>query len=119
MTVSAIGDAHQQDRTAQLERHLWRIAAEIEASGILQRVGALPDLSRIRQLSELTSRQWEVLSRLMSGERVATIATEMYISQSTVRNHLSMIFERFGVHSQSELLAVLSARVELPLRPHA
>jgi len=56
--------------------------------------------------AELSPRQWEIASRLVQGDRVATIATEMYLSQSTVRNHLSAIFQKFGVHSQPELLAL-------------
>jgi DNA-binding NarL/FixJ family response regulator len=48
------------------------------------------------------------LSRLLHGERVPTIASELFVSQSTVRNHLSGIFERFGVHSQPELLKMLA-----------
>jgi DNA-binding CsgD family transcriptional regulator len=94
-------------RARQLEKHLLRIAAELDASGVLQRVGTMPDVSRWPQLGELSSRQWEVLTRLLRGERVATIAEEMFVSPSTVRNHLSAIFERFWVHSQAELLALL------------
>jgi DNA-binding NarL/FixJ family response regulator len=44
------------------------------------------------------------LSRLLEGARVSTIASELQISESTVRNHLSTIFQRFGVHSQAELI---------------
>jgi DNA-binding CsgD family transcriptional regulator len=98
------------DRTAQLERHLWRIAAEVEASGILQQIGTVPNGAYFPQMEALTLRQWEVLSRLMRGERVPTIAMALFVSQSTVRNHLSAIFERFGVHSQAELLALLGRR---------
>jgi len=57
-------------------------------------------------MTELSARQWEVVSRLVRGERVVTIAAEMYLSQSTVRNHLSAIFRKVGVHSQQELLAL-------------
>jgi DNA-binding NarL/FixJ family response regulator len=59
------------------------------------------------ELGDLSTRQWEILSRLVVGERVPTIASELFISPSTVRNHLSMIFQRFGVHSQAELLGKL------------
>jgi DNA-binding NarL/FixJ family response regulator len=38
---------------------------------------------------------------------VPTIATELFISQSTVRNDLASIYTKFDVHSQAELLAVL------------
>lgn len=103
-------------RVAQLEQHMWRIAAELQASGVLQRVGAMPDPT-MPELRALTTRQWEVLSRLTRGERVPTIAREMGVSQSTVRNHLAAIFERFGVHSQPELLARLAGTSRRSVSP--
>jgi DNA-binding CsgD family transcriptional regulator len=102
------------DRVAQLERHLWRIAAEVEASGILQGIGNVPNATRFPQAEALSARQWDVLRRLMRGERVPTIAAALFVSQSTVRNHLSAIFKRFGVHSQAELLARLEKTDESP-----
>lgn len=103
-------DLGAADRVRELEQHLTRIAAEVDASGILQRIGSVPDPGQLSMLSELSTRQWEVVTRLMQGQRVATIAAEMFVSQSTVRNHLSAIFERFGVHSQTELMARLHGR---------
>jgi hypothetical protein len=38
------------------------------------------------------------------------IASQLYVSQSTVRNHLATIFHKFGVHSQAELLELLTPR---------
>lgn len=97
-------------RVSELERHLWRIGAEVEASGILLNFGSLParSLRRHPAAAALTPRQWEILRRIVAGERVPTIAKELFLSQSTVRNHLSAIFDRFGVHSQAELLAALT-----------
>jgi DNA-binding CsgD family transcriptional regulator len=46
----------------------------------------------------------------MRGERVPEIASAMFISQSTVRNHLHAVFEKAGVHSQSQLIALLRAQ---------
>lgn len=103
-----VPNSDSSQRADILEQHLFRIAAELDASGVLQRVGDFPNPSHLPELAELTSRQWEVLRRLMRGQRVPTIASEMFLSQSTVRNHLSAIFERFGVHSQTELLALMS-----------
>ena len=97
-------------REARLEEHLQRIAAEIEASGTLVRAASLSgvSLARLPEVSTLSPRQWEVLRRLALGQRVVTIAAELFVSQSTVRNHLSALFDRFGVHSQAELLERLS-----------
>jgi PAS domain S-box-containing protein len=95
------------NRVAELELRLRHIATEVRAAGVLDELEAMPATSDHPQLSQLTSRQWEILSRLTRGERVATIARELFISQSTVRNHLAGIYARFDVHSQAELLEVL------------
>jgi DNA-binding NarL/FixJ family response regulator len=69
-----------------------------------------PDPETLPALRDLTSRQWEIITRLLRGERVPTIASHMYLSQSTVRNHLASIFRKVGVHSQPELLEYLRAK---------
>jgi DNA-binding CsgD family transcriptional regulator/PAS domain-containing protein len=94
---------------SQLAGHLRRLASEIEASGILAPLIQTAAALGIPATAELSPRQWEIASRLVQGERVATIAAEMYLSESTVRNHLSAIFQKFGVHSQSELLVLWRA----------
>jgi DNA-binding CsgD family transcriptional regulator len=94
------------DRVEELELRLRRIGAEVRAAGIIGAVETAADLREFPQLGELSSRQWEVLYRLLDGERVATIATELFVSRSTVRNHLATIFGKFGVHSQAELIAL-------------
>lgn len=91
---------------SELAGHLRRIADTIEAAGMLAPLVETADAFGLSALTELTPRQWEVVSRLVRGERVATIAAEMYLSQSTVRNHLSAIFHKVGVHSQQQLLAL-------------
>jgi DNA-binding NarL/FixJ family response regulator len=52
-------------------------------------------------------RQREIVERLLGGHRVDAIARDLYVSPSTVRNHLSAIFEKLGVASQSELIELL------------
>jgi PAS domain S-box-containing protein len=94
-------------RIEQLEHHLRRIAAEIEASGVLGMSESGIDPVAIPALSDLSSRQWEVVRRLVRGERVPAIAAQMYLSQGTVRNHLAAVFRKVGVHSQQELIALL------------
>jgi len=108
LTDTPLGDPGiVNNRVEQLEAHLQRIAAEVEASGILVRLGSLPDARRFPEIRSLSLRQWEVLSRLLKGERVPTIAAALNVSQNTVRNHLAAIYKKFGVHSQTELLAML------------
>jgi DNA-binding CsgD family transcriptional regulator len=92
------------DRASELERRLRRIADEVEAAGLFQRAARLPDPDRVPGLETLSSRQWEIVTRLLRGERVPRMARAMYLSPSTVRNHLSTIFRKLGVHSQAELI---------------
>ena len=56
---------------------------------------------------ELTPRERDVLARLMAGSRVATIATEMFISPVTVRNHLQSVYKKTGVSSQAALIEMV------------
>jgi len=58
----------------------------------------------------LTTREAEIVRLLVAGDRVPSIAQRLFLSQSTVRSHLSVIFCKFGVRSQSELLDLLRAR---------
>jgi DNA-binding CsgD family transcriptional regulator len=90
------------ERVASLERRLWRIAREFE--GVDLPGANLPEPFSQPGVTELSPRQWEVLTRLLRGDRVPRIAEELFLSQSTVRNHLADIFRKMGVHSQEELL---------------
>jgi len=69
-------------------------------------------MAEMPELATLTSREWETLSRLADGGRVAGIAATLGLSQSTVRNHLSAIFRKLNVGSQSELLSLLRNRAK-------
>lgn len=52
----------------------------------------------------LSTRESEILSHLVDGGRVSSIAEKLFISRHTVRNHLRNIFWKLGVHSQAELI---------------
>ena len=94
-----IGDA-QSERVARLEERLARIREVVQAAD---------ESTATKQvdLAELTGRQREIVERLLKGHRVDAIARDLYVSASTVRNHLSAIFEKLGVASQSELIELL------------
>lgn len=94
----------------EVDAHLRVIASEFDASGFLERMGVAPELVPLPEMAGLTARQWEVLGRLLLGDRVPTIASDLFISQSTVRNHLSAIYERFGVHSQADVIKLVRKR---------
>jgi DNA-binding CsgD family transcriptional regulator/PAS domain-containing protein len=94
-------------REMQLEAHMLRIADELHAAGLIPRLQQLPALTDEPRLGKLTSREWAVLTRLVDGQRIPAIAASLYVSQSTVRNHLSSIYAKLGVHSQVDLIRLI------------
>ena len=58
-------------------------------------------------LHHLSPREAEVVALLGRGDRVEQIASAMFLSRHTVRNHLKAIFRKVGVHSQGELVALM------------
>lgn len=52
----------------------------------------------------LTARESEVLALLQRGMTNAEIATALYLSEKTVKNHLYSIYRKLGVSSRSEAM---------------
>ena len=57
-------------------------------------------------MGSLTAREREVLNLLARGMSNAGIAEELVITNKTVKNHLSRIYEKIGVHSRAEAIAL-------------
>ncbi len=70
---------------------------------------AVPDTAITAQLSE---REREVLGLLGKGLSNAEIAARIYLSEGTVRNYVSSIFEKLGVEDRTQA-AVLAIRCGL------
>ena len=109
------GDSSRESR---LEAHMMRIADELHAAGLIPRLQQLPALSDEPRLGKLTSREWAVLTRLLDGQRVSAIAAELYLSQSTVRNHLSSIYAKLGVQRQVDLIRLMRRDTSRPAGSH-
>ncbi len=93
----------------------WEVEPSLgEAYGIdvLDVSRGLVDLTeaQVPGIFELSSREFDVVTRLMAGYRVPAIAKILFISQSTVRNHLSSVYRKLGVESQQELIDLLAFR---------
>jgi DNA-binding CsgD family transcriptional regulator len=85
-----------------------RNAESLGAAAAAARLNAPRPVAEPRQeLHHLTERELEIVRRLVAAQRVPAIARELFLSQSTVRNHLTAVYRKFGVHSQVELLELL------------
>ena len=54
---------------------------------------------------ELTSREVEVLDLIARGRSNTEIATQLYVSPKTIRNHISNIFTKLQVSDRSQTIA--------------
>jgi DNA-binding NarL/FixJ family response regulator len=63
---------------------------------------------------ELTRREVEVLRRVASGLSNPDIGRELFISEATVKSHLTRIFEKLGVTDRTAAVTVAIARGVLP-----
>jgi len=57
-------------------------------------------------IGALSAREREVLNLLAPGRSNSDIAQELFITNKTVKNHLSRIYEKLGVHSRAEAAAL-------------
>jgi DNA-binding NarL/FixJ family response regulator len=55
---------------------------------------------------ELTRREYEVLQLLAQGRSNNDIANRLFVSEKTVRNHLSLIFDKLDVGSRAEAIVL-------------
>ncbi len=62
------------------------------------------EVSRVYALSE---REGEILAHLACGKTAKTIAADTYITYNTVKTHISHIYQKTGVHTREELVALV------------
>jgi two-component system, NarL family, nitrate/nitrite response regulator NarL len=71
----------------------------------------MPVEERTDRLSALTAREIQIAKAVAEGRGNREIATLLGITEQTVKNHLTSIFQKVGVESRLQLaLAVLRER---------
>ncbi|MGE0305363.1 MAG: LuxR C-terminal-related transcriptional regulator [Acidimicrobiia bacterium] len=104
-------DPEMLDALKQLEGRLGVIAneAEFTAGNMAARaVANAPfEMTSFPGVERLSEREREIFTLLADGLRPVTIARRVFLSPSTIRNHLSSIYKKLGVSSQIELMTRL------------
>jgi DNA-binding NarL/FixJ family response regulator len=62
-------------------------------------------------LQEMTGREREVASLLSKGMTNRQIADSLYVSEGTVKNYISSIYEKTGIHDRVKLVMALSGQI--------
>ncbi|MDJ0924598.1 MAG: LuxR C-terminal-related transcriptional regulator [Acidimicrobiia bacterium] len=91
-------------RKRELEDAMRRIADEVARAGLTGSTSTVEPAPSHPDLELLSRRERDVVTHLLQGHRVVSIAELLEVSEHTVRNHLKSIFRKLGVHSQAELV---------------
>lgn len=63
----------------------------------------LPYNTHSQKYASLTDREWEVLKGVCQGMKNKNLADSLFIAETTVRHHLTTIFEKLNVKSRLAL----------------
>ena len=76
-----------------------KVAAKIAArlAGAQDRKSTVPEISPPQWLLELSPREKEVLRLLAEGYDNREIAARLYLAEQTVKNHVSVLYDKMGV----------------------
>ena len=70
---------------------------------LLHTFGTQQPVSKLNGKAELSRREMEVIQLVIQGYKNKDIAQKLFISEKTVKNHLSAIFNKLGVSDRLEL----------------
>lgn len=73
----------------------------------------IPEGAHLQQIATecgLTPREFEVLEKIIEGDTTPQIAKKLYLSESTVKKHLSSIFMKTGTANRHELIILVCKR---------
>ncbi|MGI8664670.1 MAG: PAS domain S-box protein [Jatrophihabitans sp.] len=101
-------------RTPDDDSYVAHLVADYLRSAKPEAAAGRPADEAVPGLDRLSRRELEVVRMLLLGDRVPVIARHLFVSQSTVRNHLSSVFRKLRVRSQQELIVLLRERTLSP-----
>jgi DNA-binding CsgD family transcriptional regulator len=104
------------DRVDRLTHALMNIAREVDWVGFGRRRAATPStpIGLLAGAEQLGERERTVATMLATGDSVATIASRLFVSPSTVRNYLSSMYRKLGVRDLNELRDLLARGLPQP-----
>jgi len=75
----------------------------------------LDDSNKFKHHSILTKREQEVFDILVQDKTTKEIAAQLFISEKTVRNHISNVIQKLGVKGRAQAVIELIRMGEIEL----
>ena len=79
-------------------------------AGVLERVRKAGIRAMDSDLSKLTDQEYKILLLIAEGKTNKEIATEVYLSDKTVKNYVSNILEKLTLRRRSEAAAFIARK---------
>ena len=74
------------------------------ARALLKEMGLTGQLDQALTATMLSSREMEILQLIANGDSNRQIADRLFISEQTVKKHVSNVFEKFSVASRTQAI---------------
>jgi DNA-binding NarL/FixJ family response regulator len=98
------------DAVLEAIRHSAVAPGAFTATGLSSALRRHADAAALKPT--LTPRESEVLLRIVDGDSIAAVARHLYMSESTVKSHVSKVYEKLGAHNRASA-AIAAVRVGL------
>lgn len=109
-------DADAEELVDVIER-VHRGEAALDPTVTLRLFDEFRRMSTEQELDQLTEREREILQLLAAGHDNRTIAARLHLSEKTVGNRLSEIFQKLGVTNRTQAALVAIQRGIIPASP--
>jgi DNA-binding CsgD family transcriptional regulator len=123
---------HQDNRAARTRIHSkggrWLVCHASclrDASGMIRNTALVIEPAKASEIApiivqayQLSAREQQIAGLISQGVATAEIASQLYLSTHTVRDHIKSIFEKVGVASRGELVATVFAEHYAPTHFH-
>ncbi len=92
---------------------LFRFAIPLKSQPIIvlfiieDKISNKLNVNEIRQQYKLTRREADIIRRVLDGLRNSEISKDLEIVEQTVKDHLSNIYQKIGVHDRFDLIRSL------------
>jgi len=95
---SEIARLNATNSTLHIE--IARLEHALASADVLRAMLEPPKIVVFDEEHDLTPKETEVLLLIMAGASTAEMAQTMYSCESTVKSHISCIYEKLGVHNR-------------------
>jgi DNA-binding NarL/FixJ family response regulator len=89
---------------ARYQGHLLREIRQLYANDLISLGTILMDMRAVRKV--FSERELEIFQALVSGMSTAEMCKTLFISESTLKNHISHMLKKTGTESRTQLIAL-------------